>query len=349
MNYIQFIRELSLKRKYIVFYGCGAIFDSIVETWNQYVNLPVDFCCDTDSVKWGKKLSGVNCISPLELFKIKQDCTVFITMGDYQNVVKFLKQNDFPSVNLIYKYDIVYAEKQFSEKETLNLQNTFEILSDNKSKLVLNTILLRRALNEKNNDLMLDIYEENQYFPRDLISFHDKENFVDVGAYNGDTIKLFLNQTCGLFDNIFAFELDTLNFQELQKTIEKIKVSPVQSFNVGAYSNEQTIFYSNNQSQSTVGDGKILGQVVKLDDCLKDNKITFIKMDIEGCELQALQGASHIIQTQKPQLAICVYHKIEDLWEIPLYLKQLVPEYKIYFRHHSRLEYETVCYATTRT
>jgi hypothetical protein len=77
----------------------------------------------------------------------------------------------------------------------------------------------------------------------------------------------------------------------------------------------------------------------------KNEKITFIKMDIEGSEPQALSGAEEIIKKQKPKLAICVYHKPEHLWEIPLYLKKIVPEYKIYIRHHTPLEYETVCYA----
>lgn len=69
-------------------------------------------------------------------------------------------------------------------------------------------------------------------------------------------------------------------------------------------------------------------------------------MDIEGSELKALFGAEEIIKLQKPKLAICVYHKPEHLWEIPLYIKKILPEYKLFFRHHTSLEYETVCYAT---
>ena len=67
-------------------------------------------------------------------------------------------------------------------------------------------------------------------------------------------------------------------------------------------------------------------------------------MDIEGAELKALKGAQHIIKTQRPKLAICLYHNPEDLWEIPNYIKQIVPEYKIYFRQHMELECESVCY-----
>ena len=68
-------------------------------------------------------------------------------------------------------------------------------------------------------------------------------------------------------------------------------------------------------------------------------------MDIEGAELNALRGSKEIIKSQKPKLAISVYHDFKHLWEVPLYIKKLVPDYKIYFRHHTNLEYETVCYA----
>lgn len=68
-------------------------------------------------------------------------------------------------------------------------------------------------------------------------------------------------------------------------------------------------------------------------------------MDIEGSELEALKGAVHTIQRDKPKLAICIYHKPEDMTEIPLYIKSLVPEYKLYVRHHSNCCTETVLYA----
>jgi len=74
--------------------------------------------------------------------------------------------------------------------------------------------------------------------------------------------------------------------------------------------------------------------------------VTFIKMDIEGAEVEAVSGAADIIRSQKPKLAICVYHSKEHIIKIPFLLKKLVPEYKIYLRHHSPSLLDTVCYAT---
>ena len=86
--------------------------------------------------------------------------------------------------------------------------------------------------------------------------------------------------------------------------------------------------------------------VVTIDETIDENdRVTFIKMDVEGAELESLKGAKHIICRDKPKLAICIYHKPEDMTEIPLYIKSLVPEYKIYVRHHCNSDGETVLYA----
>ena len=78
---------------------------------------------------------------------------------------------------------------------------------------------------------------------------------------------------------------------------------------------------------------------------MNKEEVTFIKMDIEGAELKALKGAKNIILRDKPKLAISIYHKPEDIVEIPLFIKELVPEYKLYIRHYSNDSIETVLYA----
>ena len=85
-------------------------------------------------------------------------------------------------------------------------------------------------------------------------------------------------------------------------------------------------------------------KVVTIDGIVKE-KVTFIKMDIEGSELKALHGAEQKIKKYKPKLAICIYHKVEDIIDIPSYIHSLVPEYKFYIRHYSFGQAETVLYA----
>lgn len=86
--------------------------------------------------------------------------------------------------------------------------------------------------------------------------------------------------------------------------------------------------------------------VDSIDNVCSGDKVTFIKMDIEGSELEALRGAVNVIKRDKPRLAICIYHKPEDMYEIPFWIKETVPEYKLYIRHHTDGILETVLYAT---
>ena len=348
-DYRQEVKDLTARYMYVVFYGCGAILNSIVESWNEHVGIKIDYCCDSDSRKWGKFFCGAKCLSPNELVDIKGECAVFVTIGDFKPVYNFLRDSGFPSVNLLYKYDLVtseYLTRHDREDVMANLLETYDLLGDGQSQKVFDAIV-NRVLGDGNDiDIMLDVCDKNQYFPSSIIKLSEHESLVDSGAFNGDTIQDFVSRTHGKFDKIFSFELDAINFKALQKNVAQMSERDrIKIFNFGIWDSECDISYSIGESQSTVGVGEGKGHVVSLDDVLRDERITFIKMDIEGAEPQALCGARNIIQTQRPKLAICVYHDFRHLWEIPLYIKSLVPEYKIYLRHHTNLEYETVCYA----
>lgn len=348
-NYQQEIIDLASQYKYVVFYGCGAILNSIVDTWNMYVGRKIDYCCDSDGAKWGKYFCGAKCISPQELMVIKYESAVFITIGEFKTVFKFLTDNGFPSVNLIYKYDIVTSDflANHEHNEVVSkLCQTYDFLSDRQSQIVFDAIINRVSGNGKNIEIMADICEGNQYFSSDIIKLSDHESFVDIGAFDGDTVKDFIHHTHAKFDRIFSFEMNEINFKLLQGNVKHMpNHDRIRIFNMGIWDSECDITYSIGNSQSTIGAGEGQGHVVPLDDILKNEKVTFIKMDIEGAEPRALRGARNIIKTQKPKLAICIYHDFRHLWEIPLYIKELAPEYKIYLRHHTNLEYETVCYA----
>jgi FkbM family methyltransferase len=349
-NYRQEVRKLTERYPYVVFYGCGNIFGGINEIWSTYVGRKIDYCCDSDSGKWGKFFCGAKCLSPNELMAIKDKCVVFITIGDFKPVYNFLKESGFPSVSQFYKFDLVASEflaRHNQEEVIARLCETYELLEDRQSQKVFDAIVTRVLGDGSNIDIMLDVCEENQYFPRDIIKLSNHERFADIGAFNGDTIRDIVGRTQGKFDQIFSFEVDAINFKALQENVRQMpEKSRITIFNLGIWDSECDIVYSIGESQSTVvGSGEGKGHVAPLDDVLRDEEVTFIKMDIEGAEPQALRGARNIIQSQKPKLAICIYHDFRHLWEIPLYIKSLAPEYKIYLRHHTNLEYETVCYA----
>lgn len=348
-NYQREIQRVAESSRYVVFYGCGAIFSSIVDTWMEHVGRPIDFCCDSDPAKWGKTFCGTLCLSPAELKEIKSECVVFVTVGKFRPVFDFLKSEGFASVHLIYKYDLVtsaFLDEQDNEIVATQLRHARSLFSDQRSLQVFDTILWRALGSEENIELMPSICDPHQYFAQDVVQLSEHECYVDIGAYDGDTVRHFINAAQGRFESIHAFELDPINYRQLEKNVQLMPSHDgIKTFNLGIWDRECDINFSVGKSQSTVGVGGSSAHVVPLDSILDGQKVTFIKMDIEGAEPHALKGAKNVIESQKPKLAICVYHHISHLWEIPIYIRQLVPNHKLFLRHYTNLEYETVCYA----
>ncbi len=348
-NYRTEVLAMASTSRFVAFYGCGAIFGSIAETWRDLVGRNIDFCCDSNPEKWGKTFSGVTCISPSELEKHKDELAVFVTVGDFEPVLEFLSKKKFPCVHLIYKYDLIssdYLSYQNQDEVAARLEEVHNMLADERSVRVFDATLDRLLDAGSAPGLMAGVCEGDQYFPVDLIQLKADESFVDAGAFTGDTVGDFIRRTGGSFDSMHCFELNAANFECLQSSVsalpgaEKIILHPE-----GLWNESLDISYSVELSQSTIGTGDAQGHVARLDDLIGAARVTFLKMDIEGSELKALEGARGTILANRPKLAICVYHHFKDLWEIPLFIKSLVPEYRVFLRHHTKLEYETVCYA----
>lgn len=348
-NYRQDVLHRVADARYVVFYGCGAIFSSILDTWREYVGRQIDYCCDSDPAKWGRTFCGVTCLSPDQLAEIKEDSVVFVTVGQFRPVFDALRARQFPSVHLIYKYDLVasaFLDEQDPAEVAASLREARSLFADERSRQVFDVILQRILGNSDDIDLMPSICDPDQYFARDVIAFADHEHYVDVGAYDGDTVSRFIATVDGRFDSIHAFELDPANHAHLAANVSGLpQREKIATYNLGAWDSEQEISFSTGKSQSTVGSGEARGKVIPLDIALAGKPVTFIKMDIEGAEIHALSGAARLISAQQPKLAICVYHHFSHLWKIPLLIRKMVPGHTLYLRHYTNLEYETVCYA----
>lgn len=348
-NYRAEVKSIAGSKRFIAFYGCGTIFEGLAGVWQEQVGRKIDFCCDQNPDKWNRIFSGVPCISPSELTKLKDEIAVFVTVGDFQPVLDFLALNEFPCVHLIYKYDLIssdYLARQNPEEVEAKLESVRSILDDARSLEVFDALLDRILDAGSPPGRIAEVCEPDQYFPSGLIRLKADEAFVDAGAFTGDTVGDFVERTGGSFASIHCFELDAENFQTLRSTVSRLPGSDrVFLHPEGLWSESREIFYRVEKTQSAIGAGEARGRVVRLDDVIGNARVTFLKMDIEGAELKALEGAKSTILRNKPTLAICVYHHLRDLWEIPLLVKSLVPEYRIFLRHHNMFEYETVCYA----
>lgn len=252
--------------------------------------------------------------------------------------------------------------KIFYELFQPSYREVYDLLEDDLSKEIFTEVLNVR-FKIKPPRTLLKYFDKDQYFTLPEMTTFDAESvFVDCGAFVGDTVEKFINNCQSLFGKIYAFEPGKIQanaFIERRKrliqewALDESQIQLIQA-GLGNQDTEGSLIYgpmwngigtlkvTYDENLIDVYDDKI--KILMIDNVFKNQRVDFIKADIEGSEMDMLQGAENIIKTQKPLLALSIYHKLTDYYEIPLYLKSLVPEYRMKIRHHSTDFYDTVLY-----
>ncbi|KTE92016.1 hypothetical protein AT727_03515 [Desulfitobacterium hafniense] len=309
---------------------------------------------------------------------IRKEANVFIAINfcpddqyKRQEIIEHLKCLGYEKISYGYSHlSSLYIPQPFSleavDMELLHWGETrilqaLDLLKDDHSRSVFASNL--RAHRTFDYDLAAVSYNTIQYFQPDVPFKKGYSRFVDCGAMNGDSfIKLLNYYNC---DEYYAFEPSKRMYMELSKVLDELKYKingkyMIFPWGVGKEANEvnfnirtEGLSYCLKESKNTSRLGyEVLGydkiKIVRLDDVLIENNImpTMIKMDIEGSELDAIKGCQKVIVNIEPDLAICVYHNVADLWEIPLLLYKFVPNYQFYLRSHHLNTWETVLYVT---
>lgn len=224
------------------------------------------------------------------------------------------------------------------------IEKVFQNLSDETSRRCMLDILSFRL--GKKTDYASFKHDENQYFNNlTLPFFEDKQvSFIDGGAYNGDTY-MELRSTVTL-SSAFLFEPDPENFKQLNKNLNKLDdkifclpMALTDSYSILSFNGDGgeggTISEDGNQHIATGA----------LDDLIHHHEVNFIKLDVEGAEISALNGAAEMIERYRPVLALSLYHRPEDIWEIPGLVEQLCKNYRFYIRQHYYNSFDSVFYA----
>ncbi len=197
--------------------------------------------------------------------------------------------------------------------------------------------------------VIYELTEKAIYFDlKELLPCKEREIFVDAGCFDGATTRRFF-EWCSGKGYSYCLEPDAKNISLIEKALDgygnyemvgRAVWSKAATLSMNAKGN-----FSTSVMVSDAQDDLQKVEAVALDDILKGKEVTFIKMDIEGAEMEALRGAEKTITRQKPRLAISVYHKMEDIWIIPQTILQYNPNYRFYLRHYSFSDYDTVLYA----
>lgn len=224
------------------------------------------------------------------------------------------------------------------------IQALHDRLADDRSRDVLEAVIaFRRTLDPA--ALQGVLTDHDLYAPEGLFEFSDDEVYVDGGSFDGDTIRTFIERVHGRFDAVYAFEPDPVTFAKLKANFrDEPRVHPIHA---GLYSHGGSLRFRDDASRGAIfaADGDIEMPVTTIDEVLGDRRLTYVKMNIEGAEIDALNGGRNAIRKWRPRLALSVYHRAADLWRIPQLVLELDPGYKLYLRQHDGGIIETVLYA----
>lgn len=182
-----------------------------------------------------------------------------------------------------------------------------------------------------------------QYFP-DFMTRDPVRTFVDGGAFDGDTLLAAMRHAAP--SAAIAFEPDPANFVQLAATAGSLPF-PVTSFPCGLSDRTHSVGASIGRGDASAvrSDGEDSMQLARLDDCLPNVPVDYLKLDVEGHEMAALAGAESCLRRHRPRLAIAGYHRWDDVWRIPRYIRDLDLGYRIAYRVHAHNTFESVFYA----
>ncbi|MGC9197169.1 MAG: FkbM family methyltransferase [Syntrophobacteraceae bacterium] len=365
----------------VVLFGAGSAGKELLPVFRTYGVEPVCFC-DSDPSRTGTVHCGLPVISTSELGRKHGQSLIVLTMGQGRHAVRHQLEPLVADPDKILTIDdqqaLIYythiAQRYWSNEELLSKQETllqvYNLLGDEKSRDIFASkiVLMTEGADYGSfcNFIMKFADMENgeiEYFDNDIIRLDKDELLVDGGAYTGDT-ALELIRLCSLkgmsYRKILCYEPDPLIFRILEQNMAPHPNIELRPFGLWSHncllSFADTTLVAPGSSrivpQPDEGSGLLTGkssltqvQVTSLDEDIPCERVTLIKMDIEGAEIEALRGAVKTIQRCRPKLVISVYHKKYDMVEIPLLINRIVPEYKLYLRHYSGNLGETVAIA----
>jgi len=341
--------SLGKLRQKIVLYGAGACGGYVLRHLRAKGIEPLAIV-DSDSSKWGTTMSKSTMRDGIEGIEIISPDVAKVLYLDAEWVACAISRPAAPEIRAQLKamggktkplWEVLPVCHGLPPKGT---QKTIADLLDDEQSLL---EWCRQYEFRKNPDYDAQLPPSDIkeiYFP-DFITHRDDEHFLDAGGGDGDTIKAFIERWTN-YSQITAFEPDEENMAKLRESTSTN--SRVLRFDKALSDHmHEEFFTANGDYSSHLGEGQHRIQCWKLDDIYAESSRppTYIKMDIESAEPEALWGARRILAEHKPVLAICAYHKSEHLWSIPLLIHALQPEYSLRLRRYAEGAFELVWYA----
>ena len=337
--------HLQYTKKKIVLYGMGDGADKIKSVLDRR-EIPIAEIMASDEFVRGHSFLDhrVKKLSEIEE-QYGDDFLILLCFGTQipevmEHIYKIGEKHELyaPNVPVVGEglFDLEYAKAHSEE-----LQSVYKLLADEKSKEVFENVVRYKLSGDLKYLRAVETPSEEKF---DLMNIGIDETYVDLGAYDGDTLIEFLNETTMQFRKLYAMEPDIRNYRKMKRRLYMIGSALFECYNCGAWNEDTSIVFdlrSGRGSRAVPADGKPMNsarfreiKMMKVDTMMRGEPATYIKFDVEGAEENALEGASKTIAEFKPKLNIALYHRNEDMFKLPLLVNKMNKKYKLYMRHH---------------
>ena len=345
----------------VVLFGCGNLGRQTAKALRGIGITPLAFS-DNNQARWGSVVDGLEVLPPLEAAETYgKSATFLVTIWNAQHWYhETFQQLSGYGAGQVAPYVLVhwrFAEtflpfllndlphKLYEEREAV--RSAAGIWGDSLSQSTYQAGVKMRALGDLSD--LPGRPEENSYFPHDLFDLDSNDVVLDCGAFDGDTIQQALASTNGRIGQLHAIEADSISFARLREFVNQLPEGArerVHLHQCGVGLERGKIhFESSGTIHSKISDQGELVDSYPIDELFRDRPLTLIKMDIEGAEFDALRGGRKVIDRDRPILAICVYHTQNDIWRIPLLIREMLPEHRLFLRAYEGDGFQTVAYA----
>jgi len=330
----------------IYIYGMGNGAEKIMAVFAEY-GIEVKGFFASDEFVRGHSFMG---------YKVKKYSEVCAEEDDFVIVLAFAAGYD----SLIEKVEGMAAEHtlyapdvpieggglftyEYCLEHASGIEEVYECLADDFSRRVYADVINFRISGK--TEYLRGITTPKSEVYTDIIKPQGNEIYVDLGAYTGDTIGELLEFTGGKYEKIYALEPDRRNFKKLSKSTEGME--NVEIFNCAVWDCDTELMFADKAGrQSAVSSQGSPKEARSVDSVLAGGRADIIKMDVEGAEDEAINGASATIEAFKPKLMISLYHRNRDIFYLPLKIKKMNPQYRLYIRHQPYIPaWETNLYA----
>lgn len=316
----------------IAIYGMGNAAERIIsEISSRGKNIDAVFA--SDEFVRGQSFLGHRVLKYSDVKKMYGSFTVVLAFATHiDSVIENIKNISLEQK--VYAPDIPVAGgglfgTEYVKENEKKFDFVYDHLADDESRRVFRSIIDFK-ISGKIKYLLNTFCSKNEIYG-DILKLSGEETIADLGAYDGDTIKEFTSFTNGAYRHIYALEPDEKNYKKLVKNTESMK--DITLYNLGAWDKKDTLFFDKKAGRNSKLSSSGTPVQVSDIDSLISAPVSLIKMDIEGSEAHAIDGARNIIKKYAPKLYICAYHRNEDMFALPLKILDIRDDYKIFFRH----------------